>query len=162
VTGPPTTNQVRCDPLVGKLSFATPLPATGNVVADYWVGRWERRVARLEGTLRIDLCATAVADVIGLSEAVIEALTASQARTSIQRLLALQLSGIGTIGSAETATAGGARRRVLRFAFVFENLIDRPDSSGGIIQRVRSVTHLAVANLDSSGTISESLVTESE
>ena len=56
VTGPPAGDEVRADPQVGQLTFATPLPGTGTVEALYLLGQWEQRLARLAGTLRVDVC----------------------------------------------------------------------------------------------------------
>ena len=128
------------DPGTGTLTFVTALPPTGTVEARSFVGQWERRVERLAGVLRVDVCAKTVADAAALSDAVLDALSGERVRQGVQRLLSFGVAGVGSIGPTEQGT--GARRRTMRFAFVHEQDIDRPDSSGGVIRGIPITTHL--------------------
>jgi hypothetical protein len=150
---------VACDPLVGRLTFGDDLPLIGIVEVHYNVGRWERRTETIDGDLRIDVCAGGAADAVALSDAVVVALLAPAAERDVSRLLRMEVAAVGSIGAAEQAAAG-ARRRILRFGFRYERLIDRADSSGGIIQRVPTITRLPVATVDRDGVITEVVVTE--
>jgi hypothetical protein len=51
------------------------------------------------------------------------------------RLNVLAPSGVSSVGAPDPAFAN-ARRRTLRFTFDFENEINQPDSSGGIIGEI--------------------------
>jgi hypothetical protein len=128
------------DPAVGKLTFVTALPATGTVQASYFVGQWERRVERLSGVLRVDACGKTAADAAALSDAALDALQGERVRRGVRRLLSFGVAGVSSIGAAEQGTS--VRRRVLRFAFVYEHDVDRPDSSGGVIRGIPITAHL--------------------
>jgi hypothetical protein len=159
VGGTPGAGQVACDPLVGRLTFGDALPDGGLVEVHYSVGRWERRTETIEGDLRIDVCAGGATDAVALSDAVVAALLAPAAERQVLRLLRLEVGAVGSIAAADAAAAG-ARRRSLRFRFGYERLIDRADSSGGIIQRIPTITRLPVATVDRDGAITEVVVTE--
>jgi hypothetical protein len=143
VAGPPTDDQVSADPTVGQLTFATALPAAGNVEVTYFLGQWEQRLTRIAGTLRVDVCAAQTADVAALSGATVEALLAPGAQSAIHRLLALGVTALSSVGAPEPPLA--LRRRTARFSFFFENEINQPDSSGGVIARIPITTELVVA-----------------
>jgi hypothetical protein len=127
VTGAPTGLEVRADPQVGQLTFATPLPATGTVEALYLLGQWEQRLARLAGTLRVDVCSTAADGLATLSAGVVDALLDPRARQEIRRLQHLDLAALSSIGALEAPL--NLRRRSAQFHFAFELEINRPDSS---------------------------------
>ena len=160
VAGTPTGNQVRADPMIGTLTFSTPLPTTGMVDATYFLGQWEQRIARIVGTLRIDACAAPAANASDLSTAVVEAMLAPKAKSDIQRLLAISLAGLSSVGAKEQGP--NVRRRTARFTFSFEQQVNRPESSGGIIGRIPITTELGVATVDkASGAISTTVTTVS-
>jgi len=158
VTGPPAGDEVRADPQVGQLTFATPLPGTGTVEALYLLGQWEQRLGRLAGTLRVDVC-SATADTLAiLSAGVVDALLDARARQEIRRLHHLDLAALSSIGALEVPL--NLRRRSAQFHFAFELEINRPDSSGGIIQRIPITTRLSVATADlATGSVQTTLVT---
>jgi hypothetical protein len=135
VPGPPGAGEVAVEPAVGQLTFGAPLPASGELVAEYILGRWERRTVHLKGTLRADVCAADAAAVGPLAAAVVEALESDAARAALPRLHRMDLTALGSIGAPEPDFAG-CRRQSLRFAFRWEHQIDRPDSSGGILRRI--------------------------
>ncbi|HEU0015294.1 MAG TPA: hypothetical protein VFQ45_16520 [Longimicrobium sp.] len=114
--------------------FTTPVPATGIVEVDYFVGQWERRTARIAGVLRVDACAADAAQAAALSDTALDALAAPAARAQVRRLVSLAAAGVGSIAGPEPGTT--LRRRSLRFAFVFEHEQDRPESSGGVIRSI--------------------------
>jgi hypothetical protein len=134
VDGAPTA--VQAEPEIGRITFADPLPATGTVTAEYFLGQWERSVVRLYGVLRADACAGTAPQVEGLSAGMVAALASPAARSAVQRLLSLGLLSLGSVGAAEPEAAG-ARRRTARFQFEFEHIVDRPESSGGVLQAIR-------------------------
>jgi hypothetical protein len=160
VTGTPAGLEVRASPTVGKLTFATALPLMGRVQADYRLGQWERRVERLLGVLRVDVCTGTPEAARTLGDGVADALLDTRARMGLSRLVSIQLSELGAIGAPELAFAS-ARRRTLRLPFEFERDVDRPDSSGGIIRRVSTSVRLSVAQVArDTGAITETLITE--
>lgn len=162
VTGTPTGNQVQADPLVGRLLFGTPLPATGTLVATYLLGQWEQRLARIAGTLRVDVRGVGVAPVQGISDGAATALQGPLAPLHIRRLHRMALLEMSGIGPVDPAFAN-SRLRTLRFAFDVEQEINQPESSGGIIQRVPITTRLLSTSVDpATGTISTSMVEETE
>lgn len=74
VNAAPAADQVRSDPQVGLLTFGAPLPATGTVVARYFVGQWEQRIGRVAGALRLVVRADSTAATQTLSERILDAL----------------------------------------------------------------------------------------
>ncbi len=156
-----SAGQVSVDHLTGQLTFGAPLPAAGIVEASYFLGSWEQTVVRLQGVLRVDICSGAINDVRQLTAQVRDALLDDAAASEIQRLLKVDVAGMGTIGPDSTI-GGSARRRPVRFSFTFDEEIDMPESSGGIIQRVPVVTNLTASEVDSTGAINTSVVTESD
>jgi hypothetical protein len=143
VAAGPTGNEVSADADSGTLTFGSPLPLTGFLDAEYFVGSWERRVTYLRGVARLDVCAASASAVVDLGEAALGALGILDAG-SAQPLgvLALGLVSLSSVGANEPI-AGGLRRRSARIAFQYEHVVDRPDSSGGIIQRVTIDTRLS-------------------
>lgn len=157
VTGPPAGPQVQADPLVGQLTFGSALPATGLVEARYFLGQWEQRLARLAGFLRVDVCATQDEVVSGLSERVVEVLMDPRARREIRRLHQMDLAALSSISPRQGQM--NLRRRSARFRFAFEQEINRPESSGGIIRRIPVTTRLSVATADlATGSVQTTLV----
>jgi len=159
VLSAPTGAQVTVEPSVGTLTFATALPATGQLSATYFLGQWEQRVEHIAGILRVDVCAGSATDTASLSQAALDALAVGTGG-SIPGLSLLAPKAVSAIGPAEAAQ-GNLRRRTLRFAFDYERVIDRPDGSGGIIARIPIITNLRSLTIEAStGAISEVLATE--
>src|SRR5262249_25813980 len=138
VACPPGANEVRADGRIGVLSFGAPLPAIGLVRVTYFLGQWERRLERIAGTLRVDVCALAATDVAAISDAAIESLLAPAARREIPRLLAIAPVSLGSIGVPEPAPA--LRRRSGRLAFTVERGGNRAEASGGIIDPIAATS----------------------
>ena len=132
VAANPGANSFTADRLAGILVFGNPLPASGPVAADYFVGQWERRVFQGTGEFRLDVVATDAATVGSLSAAVMDGLASPGASHDFPKLLPIE---IGSIGSADPPLAT-ARKRTVRFSFQYELIVDAPDSSGGIIRQI--------------------------
>lgn len=161
VTGAPTGNQVRAEPDVGRLTFGTPLPASGVIVARYHLGQWERAVVRLAGRLRLEVAASAPQPVVDLSRTAVQALQGPEARAAIAGLEALSLVELGPVARADPDPGPAQRRRHAVFAFAHEHRIDAPESSGGVILRIPITTRLELAEIDDeSGAIT--VVSETE
>jgi hypothetical protein len=151
VPGVPNAGQVRADPIAGQLRFGTPLPAAGTVVADYFLGQWERRVERAAGTLRVDACAATGAEAASLGDAVVSRLL----EPGVVPLGTLGLAGLSSVEllparpdpPAAAAVVAHFRRRAA-FAFDFQRLVDRADSSGGIIRRIPITARLEARRVD--------------
>lgn len=136
VDAAPVGDQVRASADVGQLQFGVALPAVGLLQASYVLGQWERRVTPIAGSLRIDLYGADGAAALGLSQAVLQALAAAIGNnTPVRGLRKLALAQIGPVVGTDAAHAS-ARRRSAWLSFEYEHEINRPDSSGGVIQRV--------------------------
>jgi len=135
VAANPAGLEIQVDARMGRVTFGTPLPESGKVEVTYVLGQWERRVARLSGVLRVDVCAGDADDARSLSDSVFAALSGDGVPAGSAGLFNLNLTSLGSIGGPELAFAS-CRRRSARFTFDFEQNIDRPDSSGGIIREI--------------------------
>jgi hypothetical protein len=134
VAGVPAAGQVQVDAAIGQLRFGTPLPPAGTVTVRYFLGQWEQRTRRSSGVLRIDVCDATANGVSALSDAVLDALQRPGAERAIRRLLALSPTGLSSVSRPETNPV--LRRQSLRFAFTFEEELNKPDSSGGVLRRI--------------------------
>lgn len=143
VAANPTGDQFTADAAAGKLFFATPLPATGTLVADVFLGQWEQRLVRIAGVLRVDVFATEPAQLAEIARDVLAALTAPASRAGIRRLLALDVIGVSSASIPQSGHAD-ARRQQLRFTFAYEHEVDAPESSGGVIRQIPVQTNLNV------------------
>jgi hypothetical protein len=81
-------------------------------------------------------------------------------RVKIKGLRKIAVTQLSSIGLPDTLRANSRGRSAL-FGFDYEHEVNRPDSSGGIIQRVPITSRLTVTQVDrTTGAISTSLVTE--
>lgn len=133
VTGPPTGNQCRPDPVTGSVLFGTPLPGTGALSVRYFVGAWEVTVGRYAGELRIEAFAASATEVADLSQQVVEALDAPASIPGVHRL------DPAALGAIEPADFGNARRRSLSYRFDFEHEVAAIQTGGGPIRIVSVV-----------------------
>jgi hypothetical protein len=165
VQGAPQGGQVNADETTGTLTFGAPLPASGTVQAQYFLGEWERRVERIAGVLHVDACTASAADAVTLGASLVRQLLSPAARDAIRLLLHLS---VRTVGAAEhvpapanvTAAATAHFRRPATFAFEFQHLIDQPESSGGVIRRIPITTRLETHLVDRvTGAITSGLAT---
>lgn len=150
VAAAPVGDQFTADGAVGRLAFGTALPATGLLVADYFVGQWEQRLVRITGVLRADVLAATAASTTALVGAVIAGLTAAAARVELRGLLALDITGVSSV-SVPLQDHAGARRQSLRAAFTYEHEINRPESSGGVIGSIPVQANLVSQSNGSAG-----------
>jgi hypothetical protein len=130
---PSAADEVRVEPAVGLLVFGSPLPASGIVTAEYVLGQWERRVTKIGGVLRIDFRADAPGPVIELSAHAVAALL--ETPPALRGLQTIGLTALTAVGLPDELQAG-SRGRTALFAFDYEHIVDRPDSSGGIIREI--------------------------
>ncbi|MBL8350731.1 MAG: hypothetical protein JNL87_10485 [Burkholderiaceae bacterium] len=145
VNAAPLAGQVQPDAAVGTLRFGAALPATGLVQARYRVGQWERRVQAIAGVLRIDVRAAGADEVSALSGALLEALDGEAGwPAGLRKLVPLSLGAVGV----RDFTQAGSRGRALRFGYEYEHIVDRPDSSGGVIRRVPITSRLQATTVE--------------
>ncbi|MEY4754804.1 MAG: hypothetical protein RJA44_2479, partial [Pseudomonadota bacterium] len=146
VAGAPGAGQVQADASIGLLRFGSALPASGLVRVSYVLGQWERRVTPLSGTLRLDVWAADGSSCATLSDAAINALLAAPdaALASLHKLVLTDLSGV----SFPDPNRARARGRTARFVFAYEHVVNRPDSSGGVIRRIPITTELLSIVID--------------
>jgi len=149
VPGAPAAGTARIDPIAGLMQLGTPLPAAGILDIDYFLGQWERGVERVTGTLRLEACAASPADAAQLAEAAVTRLLAPAARAAQPAVRALTLTALSSAAPHASPPAPMAHaRRTATFAFEFQRLIDRAESSGGIIRRIPITTRLAALRVD--------------
>jgi hypothetical protein len=134
VDAAPGAGDVRPDPDLGVLHFGTALPATGTLIVAYFVGEWEVRTERYQGTLLVETFVSDDAGADTLSRAVEAAL--------------LQPTGGGPAGlneiqptswlaiDAAGANRPTARRRALAFTFDYELVEPLIGGGGGLISTV--------------------------
>ena len=134
VQGAPAAGEFSAEPMSGSLVFGEALPASGTVTANYFLGQWEQRIVRGQGMLRLAVFAADGPTVRDLSNKVLAALGDSGS-SPLPGLSQFTVAEIGSIGAADPPIPD-ARRRVVRFRFEFEQEVNVPDSSGGIIQRI--------------------------
>ncbi len=159
VNAAPGAGEVRPDAAVGTLLFGAPLPAAGLVSATYFVGQWERRMALISGRLCIDVRDATAAAVQQLSAALLDAMDDAAALPPGLRKVALL--SLSAIAAAPATALTPSRQRQACFSFEYEHLIDRPDSSGGVIRRIPITTRLAAMAVDpANGAITTTLTTE--
>lgn len=162
VAGAPNAGQFRVDPLSGQLLFGAALPATGLVVADYVLGQWERRTVELEGSLLLAVWAANAVAATTLSTAAVDALFAAP-QAGIPGLRKLALTELGPVVALQDngPPAFRARVRRARFTFQYTHEINRPDSSGGVIQRIAISSRLEALHINPlSGLVELALSTE--
>ncbi|MCC6928105.1 MAG: hypothetical protein IT359_03840 [Gemmatimonadaceae bacterium] len=167
VPGAPQAGDVRADALTGTLVFGDALPNAGTLQLQYFLGEWERRTERIVGTLRVDCCAASAADAQALGASVVRRLQGPEARDDIQLLLSISLTSLGVaahrppianVAPAQQAVAHF--RRAATFAFEYQHLIDRADSSGGVIRRIPVRTRLEAITTDrATGAIVRDVIT---
>ena len=145
VTQTPTATQVRADPLVGRLFFGAALADTGLVKANYFLGQWEQRTSRIQGTLRVVVRDPTLATVRDLSASVVDALQPPRS-SGIKGLHGMGLEMLGSIQPPDSNLVN-SRGRVALFSFEYELEINRPESSGGIILRIPVKDNLDAPNL---------------
>lgn len=138
VEGEPGSGEVAADPEEGRLRFGDPLPTSGALEARYHLGRWQRRTIRLLGRLRVDVMARDAADVVSLSDGVLDVLLRDPS-VVLPGLRVLALERLGPVGPPGEAPARARRRRAV-LAFDHEWSEDAPDPSGGIIRRIELVS----------------------
>ena len=167
VNGDPQAGQVRPNAATGTLRFGSALPPAGRVDARYFLGQWERRMTPIAGRLQISVLSAAAADVQSLSDGILDALDAqggngsgSGASAIPPGLKKLALQSLSTIHPP--ATGGlAARSRELHYGFEYEHVVDRPDSSGGVIRRIPVTARLQSTQVDAaSGAIQITLSSE--
>jgi hypothetical protein len=142
VTGSaPGAGEVQPTAAIGQLVFGTPLPPAGEVQASYYVGQWEQQSVSISGTLRMDVEAPTGEGARDLSAMLLDALGQLMPGKPIAGLRRLEPTFLGSIG-AQSVAVTNARRRTLRFRFEFEQFIDRPEASGGIIHAIPITTEL--------------------
>ncbi|SEA37211.1 hypothetical protein SAMN05660964_01430 [Thiothrix caldifontis] len=131
VAANPASGEVAVKPAIGQLTFGTPLPATGIMAVTYFLGQWERRVERLSGMLKLVVIGDNSTDVRDLSNSVLDNLKHAPAGIRGLRQLALNEAG------AVILSAANQSQRLLRWHFDYEHILDEPESSGGVLRRIR-------------------------
>jgi hypothetical protein len=131
VEGTPGAGEVQVLPDTGQLRFPAALAASGTLVLGYFVGEWEVRTARFQGTLNVETFATDLAGVDALSRQVNTALEGAP----ISGLHQLSPRAWGPVAATDD-THGGSRGRALTYRFDFELIEPKLATGGGLITTV--------------------------
>jgi hypothetical protein len=134
VSGSPAAGEFSVNAALGQLVFGAALPADGTLIADYFIGQWERVVHQLQGVLRIAAVATSNADAETLSVQVYDAIAAHQ----IRGLRELEVVNMGPVTAFSESPP--MRARTLEWQFDYEAIVDVAQASGGIIDQVTLVS----------------------
>jgi hypothetical protein len=130
----PGATEVQPDPDLGVLRFGTALPEAGNLTAAYFIGEWEVRTERYQGTLVVETFATDDDGVDTLSRAVESALLepTGSGPVGLNEIEPTALSPIDTAGPNRPTGRG----RALAFTFDYELVQAQLSGGGGLITTV--------------------------
>lgn len=157
----PGPAQYLLEPQIGVLTFGAALPPTGDLVAIYHLGIWQRTTTLVRGGLDLGIWDTDLARLANLSGAVVRALLAAPGG-SLPGLQKINLTSLGEVGAPQEDQPR-ARERRASFNFQYEHIIDAPVSSGGIIRRIPVTSRLAAFIRDpATGALVETVETETE
>lgn len=157
----PGADEYTADPQVGQLNFGAALPASGDLVAIYHIGIWERATTLVRGLLDLGCWDSDAAQLVTVSNAAVQALLNAQG-AALPGLQRIALESLGEIAEAQL-TAPFAQRRLARLRFEYEHIVDVPMSSGGVIARVATTTELAAFVRDpGNGGMTEVIETETD
>ncbi|WP_158770376.1 hypothetical protein [Paraglaciecola sp. L1A13] len=129
----PRDDEFSVSALQGQLVLGRPLPPLGTLTASYFIGQWQRIVEQLSGDLTTLVVSSSSAVSESLSNAVINVV--SSAHQNISGLRQLNLNQLSAVNAFDMG-ATPASQRVLAWRFTFEHIVNKPESSGGIIQRI--------------------------
>jgi hypothetical protein len=130
----PGATEVQPDPDLGVLHFGGALPAGGTLTVHYFIGEWEVRTERYQGTLVIETFATDDAGVDTLSRAVESALL-EPTGNGPAGLNEIEPTSFGPIDAAGQNRPTG-RGRALAFTFDYELVQPQLSGGGGLISTV--------------------------
>lgn len=131
VAASPAAGEYRVDTQAGRLIFGAALPADGFFEAEYFIGQWEQVIHPLQGVLRIDAVADSNVDAESLGNLVYDALTDHR----ILGLRELEVISLGPVTAFNESPT--MRVRSVAWQFDFQAIVDLPDASGGVIERIR-------------------------
>lgn len=137
VTGSPAAGQFSVDKNAGVIAVGEALPATGELSATYFVGRWEVETVRLSGTLHLDLFIRTTTSVEALTQQVFALL----ATHTISGLRKIAVTAMTTIDAPDRPT-GNTRTRRISFDFTYEHATPRIPTGGGVISTVDITSQL--------------------
>lgn len=130
----PGATEVQPDADLGVLNFGAALPAGGTLTVNYFIGEWEVRTERYQGTLLIETFATDDAGVDTLSRAVESALL-EPAGNGPAGLNEIEPTSFAPIDAAGLNRPAG-RGRALGFTFDYELVLPQLSGGGGLITTV--------------------------
>jgi hypothetical protein len=138
VDATPTGRQVRPDPANSTLTFGSPLPPTGILTVDHYLGQWDEVVSRYQGILVVAMVSTTGDSVRALSRQVADALRTPHpigrfAPRSWGALHAQQIGGSDAIG------------RTVGYRFDAELVEPILPAGGGVIVTIAAAAHTDTA-----------------
>lgn len=129
----PSPGQFAVSAINGQVQFGEALPASGTLRVSYFIGQWQRIIQQLSGELRLQIMSANLAEAENLSNDVVSLST--NAAEQIGGLSSLHLNQLSEINN-QSFDNGVAYYRTAVWHFMFENIINQPESSGGIIQSI--------------------------
>jgi hypothetical protein len=157
----PGPTQYTMDPQIGVLTFGAALPPTGNLVAIYHLGIWQRSTTLIRGDLDLGTWDTDLVRLANLSGAAVRALLGG-AGGSLPGLQKLNVTSLGEVAAPQVGEPR-ARERRASFSFQYEHIVDAPVSSGRIIRRIPVTSRLAAFTRDpATGALVETVEIETE
>lgn len=142
----PAGGEVQPDPDLGVLRFGGALPATGTLTAAYFVGEWEVRTERYQGTLLVETFAEDVAGADTLSRAIEHALLepAAAGPAGLNEIEPASWLPVDAAGD----TRASAQGRALAFTFDYELVEPRLGGGGGLISTVSVASSFGAEHFD--------------
>ena len=133
----PSAGEFSVDQDAGLIALGDPLPAAGELTANYFVGRWEVETVRVSGALHMDLFIRTIASVEDLTQQVF-ALLATHAIAGLRKINATAMTTI----DAPSRPRGNTRTRRISFEFTYELATPRIPTGGGVISTVDFTSQL--------------------
>jgi len=142
----PAAGEVQPDPDLGVLRFGAALPASGTLAARYFVGEWEVRTERYQGTLLVEAFADDVAGADTLSRSVEQALLepAAGGPAGLNEIEPTSWLPVDAAGD----TRASARGRALAFSFDYELVEPHLGGGGGLISTVSVASTFGAEHFD--------------
>lgn len=133
----PSAGEFSVDQDAGLIAVGDPLPAAGELSANYFVGRWEVETVRLSGALHMDLFIRTIASVEDLTQKIF-ALFATHEIAGLKKIGVTAMSAI----DAPVRPTGNTRTRRISFEFTYEHATPRIPTGGGVISGVDFTSQL--------------------
>lgn len=131
----PANNEAYIDPRQGKIFLGSPLPPRGTIDVNFYLGQFQRSMYKIKGALLLKLFTSNAEDIEQLHNEVLAELFMDDGRCKVSGFEALEIRSLGQIESIELQDKEIFTQE-MQLPFTYTGTIDKPDSSGGIIEKV--------------------------